>query len=363
MNQPNVNHYHTKDIQDGNFWTHLQLSEFRLIGATRNTIPDAIKIIHSDPNATIHPLENVTFGERFYSEGEIKVFHYDLFGHLFKEDPNESINFGMIILELWPIPRIQFICYLPNHHDWAHHYLNYFANLLSPGDTDSDKVSTNRLQVNHNESSTLKQLSEPTYVFYQDGDHWKIRYENEEGHFRDLKGFRLIHAMLRNPLKEFTSIEIYQAVNRVSGENVINHRYDPDFSNPESGYQIRNSMDGNEEVIDIPTIKDVTKRIMELKDEIEQIESLGGDASGKKEEVTLIENYLMKALGKRGISRSFSTDNEKARKNVQQLIRISLNRIQSPLPLCFDHLKKNIHTGVMCYYSVNNNWLVEKNYK
>jgi len=362
MNQTEGKHNYSKDIQDGNYWTYNTLSVFQLIGATKNTIPDAIKIIHYDPDATIYPLKNVTFRENLFIEGDIKVYHYDLFGHLYKEDPKDSVNFGLIILELWSDPRIKIICFLPNlpeKFDWAYHYLNHFSYLIRPGKTKTDERTYAGPQAEPDGSSTLKKFSEPVYAFHQDGDHWMIRYENEEGHFKGLKGFRLIHVMLRNPLKEFTSIEISQAVNKVSGDNFITHTYDPDFGDLESGFQLRNSLEGNEPLIDNEAFRSYKNRIEELEEEIELIEFQGGDASEKKEERAKIAEHLRISLGKKGISRSYITDHEKARKNIQHLIKNSLNHIQSTMPLCYDHLKRNIHTGGKCYYSAKNNWVVE----
>jgi hypothetical protein len=107
------------------------------------------------------------------------------------------------------------------------------------------------------------------------------------------------------------------------------------------------------EVIDDKAKADYSRRIIELKEEIDEAEKNNDPtrANMARSEKESLEEYLLAASGFRGRTRTFSIDAERARSSVTKCINVSRKKIREKHPELGQHLNKSIKTGFSCSYS------------
>jgi pimeloyl-ACP methyl ester carboxylesterase len=178
-------------------------------------------------------------------------------------------------------------------------------------------------------------LGQPTQTqndnnqFQQIGDVWVLSYAQKTVHLKHALGLRDLHQLIAKPGKE------------------IHVRF------LASGETKDNQVDTQEaEVLDSHALKVYRNRILELQ-EMQQQAAQSRDESlyaAIENERDALQNELTHALGKSGRKRTFTGDDEKARKAISARIRSSIQRIESLHPKLGEHLKQSINTGYFCCY-------------
>ena len=221
---------------------------------------------------------------------------------------------------------------LSNLEDWAlqmHEKATRYAEeapMLALGDTETNELSTATSE-------------EGEYCFRRYSEYWKARFEDEEGSFRDTKGFAIIHKLLRDssPRCPISAIELAGM--------------DENLADVQHSYQ---------DTLDYEATR-------KLKQEIEDLEELISDAKQKHscdqlelhtQEKEKLEAALIKATGIYGKSRLLGP--QSPRKNAQVRVRRAftraLARIQKDMPKLAAHLSDRISTGSSCYYTHDNSF-------
>ncbi len=106
------------------------------------------------------------------------------------------------------------------------------------------------------------------------------------------------------------------------------------------------------EILDARARDAYRARVAELRDEVEEAESLGdlGRAEHAREELDRIAEQLARAVGLGGRSRVAASATERARVNVQRRLRDAVARIAEQDPALGRHLEWAVRTGTFCSY-------------
>jgi tetratricopeptide (TPR) repeat protein len=169
-------------------------------------------------------------------------------------------------------------------------------------------------------------------VFRLEGDYWTVGFEGEPVRVRDMKGFRYIAYLLREPGRELHVADLIGLV------------YGVDPHRPAAG-------DAGE-ILDARARTAYQGRLEDLRSELEEAERFNdaGRATRAREEIDRIGAELAAAVGLGGRSRRASSDAERARLMVTQRIRGAIRKIAAARPALGRHLEASIRTGSFCSY-------------
>jgi tetratricopeptide (TPR) repeat protein len=163
------------------------------------------------------------------------------------------------------------------------------------------------------------------------GDSWLVRYGNVEFHLKDMRGVRLLAALVAEPGREFHVLDL-SGGSRVTAGPV---------DRGDAG-----------ELLDEEARRQYRARVLELEEELEEAESWNDTARAERarQELEFIQQELSQALGLGGRERKVGSAAERARVNVQRRIRDAIRRIESHHPGLGKHLDRSIRTGTYCAY-------------
>lgn len=163
------------------------------------------------------------------------------------------------------------------------------------------------------------------------GDAWSLSYEGQEFHLKDMKGVRLLAALIENPGREFHVLDL--------GEG-SQARAQP-VDRGDAGV-----------VLDETSRRQYRDRVAALQEELEEAESWNdvGRAQKLHEELDFLKRELANALGLGGRNRRAGAAAERARVNIQRRIRDAIRRIEAHHPRLAKHLQQSIKTGAYCSY-------------
>jgi len=166
--------------------------------------------------------------------------------------------------------------------------------------------------------------------FKQIGDVWVLSYAHKTVHLKDALGLRDLGQLIANPGKE------------------IHVRF------LASGQTKDKQVDTQEtDILDSQALKAYRHRILELEEAQQQAIQCENETryTELENERDALQNELTKALGMSGRQRTFTSDDEKARKAISARIRSSIKRIESVHTELAEHLKESINTGNYCCYN------------
>lgn len=166
--------------------------------------------------------------------------------------------------------------------------------------------------------------------FQQMGDVWVLSYAHKTVHLKDAMGLRDLAQLIANPDKEIHARFL------ASGEN----------KNKQADTQ-------ETEILDSQALKAYRQRLVELEESQQQASQCKNEVryAELENERDAIQNELTKALGLSGRQRTFTNDDEKARKAISARIRSSIKRIKSVHSELAEHLTNSINTGNYCSYN------------
>jgi len=169
------------------------------------------------------------------------------------------------------------------------------------------------------------------FTISQLGDSWLVRYGNVEFHLKDMRGVRLLAALVAEPGREFHVLDLS------GGSRVTTGPVD----RGDAG-----------ELLDEEARRQYRARVLELEEELEEAESWNDPARAERarQELEFIQQELSQALGLGGRERKVGSAAERARVNVQRRIRDAIRRIESHHPELGKHLERSVRTGTYCAY-------------
>ena len=163
------------------------------------------------------------------------------------------------------------------------------------------------------------------------GDAWLIRYGNVDFHLKDMRGVRLLAALVAEPGREF-------------------HVLDLSSESKASTTAVDRGDAGA--VLDEEARLQYKARVSDLRQELDEAESWNDSARAERarQELDFIQQELSGALGLGGRERRSGSAAERARVNVQRRVRDAIRRIESHHPRLAKHLNRSVRTGTYCAY-------------
>ena len=169
------------------------------------------------------------------------------------------------------------------------------------------------------------------FTMSQVGDSWLFRYGNVEFHLKDMRGVRLLAALVAEPGREFHVLDL-SAGSKAPIEAV---------DRGDAG-----------EALDEEARRQYRARVADLQEELEEAESWNDPARADRarQELEFIQQELSQAVGLGGRERKVGSAAERARVNVQRRIRDAIRRIETHHPRLAKHLDRSVRTGTYCAY-------------
>ena len=189
-------------------------------------------------------------------------------------------------------------------------------------------------------------------AFRKDGEKWTVRFDNRAVHMGDRVGMEYIAYLLRRPGQEISIASLYDAVRGVPSSEQGN-RY-ARMSEEELKKERLSISNGatRDALADPRTLRECQRRLLELKEEIEEAEGWHdfGRASVLREELEKYGAFLSSCTDHRGRPRRSSDRSEKIRKSVSKAISRAASAIAKQHESLGRHLQNSIRTGDYASY-------------
>lgn len=167
-------------------------------------------------------------------------------------------------------------------------------------------------------------------------DGWVFQFRGSKYSFPPSLGLGCIHLLLKKAGKQIDAIDLDAEV-----------RFQPSIRNGNAG-----------EKLDRTAISQMNKRLEDVREEIKDAQSLGGESLLEKLmiEKEQIEQQLASDLGLKGRSRVSHAENEAARLRVTQNLKGAYKKIRATCPDLAAHFESNIETGASVRFLVQSDF-------
>jgi hypothetical protein len=172
---------------------------------------------------------------------------------------------------------------------------------------------------------------EPRPMLRREGDVWAIAWGERTLRLKDSRGFSLLAQLVENEGQELHVLQL------TVGRDGPHDPHDTGDAGP---------------VLDISAVQSYRKRLLDLREELEEAERVGHDARAEKAktEIDILTQELARAVGLGGRQRRAGQAAERARTAVQKRLREAIRRLEAEIPELGTHLARTIRTGVFCGY-------------
>jgi hypothetical protein len=197
------------------------------------------------------------------------------------------------------------------------------------------------------------------YEFSPSVNTWKISFEGKIIYPQDSKGFKYIHYLLNNPVKEFATLVLVREINKLLPlkDNDIYGNMDKEQREGQLLEENlgRSLMRNTSDILDKKAIGQYLERIEEIDEELADTEILKSDKTitELEKEKEQLQKQLTSGQSKDGTHRKFIDEAEKARKSVSKAINESLYKIndeRSGHLALWKHFKNTLTIGTSCSY-------------
>jgi hypothetical protein len=168
-------------------------------------------------------------------------------------------------------------------------------------------------------TTALEKVETPPFRFRLVGELWDVQYREENGHFRDLEGFRHISKLLASPDKAIESMELQGlGESPVANENMTPQR-----------------------AVDRENARIVTNEIAKLEQQIAEAKEVGNQAHASKlqKECIVLKEYLGEGRLRRLGSPS---PREKSRKAVSNAVKRAKDKLKESMPEFVKFLDRSV---------------------
>jgi hypothetical protein len=228
-----------------------------------------------------------------------------------------------------------------------------------PSFPDSDWISPNWYRRTNDVSSISEGQAEAqrrakNALFRDEGEYWQILYDGKCIHIRSLKGLFYLRHLLQHPGDKIHVSSLaalgdhYASVAGRAGRSA-----DSGLDVPPEAPLVVNDLGG---VIDARATREYRATLDELRSEFEEASQWAdfGRTASIQREIEFIEKELASAYGLNGQLRKLDNQSERIRTAVTNCIRDSIRRIAKQNPALGRHLSNAIRTGLLCWYSPEN---------
>jgi tetratricopeptide (TPR) repeat protein len=177
-------------------------------------------------------------------------------------------------------------------------------------------------------------------IFARSGDIWTVSYSGKTFSLKDAKGLGYIQRLLQHPGEEFHALDL------LSGPAAV--------MNTEGVVSIPRPGDAGE-MLDARTKQDYRRRLLELREELEDLRERGDHegAAKVKFELDFLVRELARAVGLGGRDRRAGSAAERARLSVTRAIKAALQKISEHHSSLGEVLGRSVRTGLFCCYVVD----------
>ncbi len=188
-----------------------------------------------------------------------------------------------------------------------------------------------------------------TGIFVRGGEYWTVGYASVSFSLRDLKGLSYIQRLLQHPGEEFHALELL---------DVPGARMPSDSRSADTGSVLHDpavnigGLGDSGEMLDAQAKQNYKRRLLELREELEDLRERGADEPALKveSEIDFLEREIVRAVGHRGRDRRAGSTSERARLNVTRAIKAGLRKISEHHSTLGELLERSIRTGSFCSY-------------
>jgi hypothetical protein len=181
-------------------------------------------------------------------------------------------------------------------------------------------------------------------VIEQEGGVWRVAYQGTTIRLRHSRGLALLAHLVRSPGREIHVSEL-DAITPSGGSAVARNA-----PAPEAGVVPAPGDAG--EVLDAQARAEYRRRVVELREELEEAEARGDTSrvDAVRGELELLEDELRLAIGPGGRARRAPGDAERLRVAITHRIRAAIAQIARSHPALGTHLDASVSTGYRCVY-------------
>lgn len=196
-----------------------------------------------------------------------------------------------------------------------------------------------------NAGSKIGSADQPPHSLEKAGNSWIIHYAGKQTPVGSTKGMAYIAELLRYPDREILAIDLIRALNAEPSTTP------PSPRSAASRGIIRKRRHFTEDVLDAKARRSYQRRLESLEDELSTAESDGDPERvlELRDEIEQLERELSRGIGLGGRVRQ-SSDVERARISVTRAIHLAMGRIAESAPEAGATLARCIRTGTYCCY-------------
>ena len=178
--------------------------------------------------------------------------------------------------------------------------------------------------------------------FAREGEYWTIVYQSKTSRLKDSKGLGFLAQLLGAPGREFHVLDL---VNAGQGAPLRERDRSEDLQ--------ADGLGDAGEVLDVAAKAAYRRRIVELREEIEEADSFNDPMRSERaqDELDALVAQLSGAVGLGGRDRKAASTAERARVSVTKTIKDALKKISENDAMLGSHLVSTIKTGTYCSYT------------
>ena len=175
----------------------------------------------------------------------------------------------------------------------------------------------------------------------REGDYWTVTADGGSVRIRDSKGLRYLAALVSEPGRELTPLELVAAVDGVRGQH-----------DSVAGDLAVGGLGDAGPVLDREARTAYAGRVAELREEIESAERFNDPerAIRARAELSAVADELASATGRGGRTRRTHSQSERARVNVTRAIRSAIAKVSEHHRTLAEELDAGVRTGGICCY-------------
>jgi predicted ATPase len=179
------------------------------------------------------------------------------------------------------------------------------------------------------------------------GEYWTVGYEATAFSLKDVKGLNYIQRLLQHPGEEFHALDL------LSGPGAVASTEDTkaDSASLPGGVSIGRPGDAGE-MLDARAKQDYKRRLLELREELEDLRERGDHERAAKveSEIDFLAREMARAVGLGGRDRRAGSTAERARLSVTRAIKAAMQRISEHHTSLGELLGRSVRTGLFCCY-------------
>jgi hypothetical protein len=186
-----------------------------------------------------------------------------------------------------------------------------------------------------------------TGILARNGEYWTVGFSGTRFSLRDVKGLSYIQRLLQHPGEEFHALDLLSGPGALANTESAN----PDNASLPVGVNIGGPGDAGE-MLDAKAKQDYRRRLLELREELEDLRERGDHERAAKveSEIDFLVQEIARAVGLGGRDRRAGSAAERARLSVTRAIKAALQKISEHHTSLGDVLGHSVRTGLFCCY-------------